>query len=197
MSMPFRAVLLISCAGAALAQFYTLGGYACSQPILYIQCGCPSFCGSYGGGGGYGGGFPDYNTWSRQHPHKKRRRHHKKKKFRFETAEEPDSSELSPPPSKPEDKPDKPKGSKHSWEDEDDWEKKFVNPKSKSSAPKGSEELPDITSEEISSAKSRLKSKSDDKENQQSSALSPAVNTHPRGGAVGEAGDVGGPVSTN
>ncbi|CAJ0606327.1 unnamed protein product [Cylicocyclus nassatus] len=207
------AVLLFSYAGAALAQFYgSLGGYACSQPTLYMQCQCPSFCNSYGSapggysstygsgyGGRYGGGYGD--SLPRRH---KKRRHHKKKKFRFETVEEPEeelpeppseleerrpspseSSERHPPPSEPEEKSG---NSKHSWENEDEWEKKFVSQKSKNKEPVfGSEELPEIDSEEISSAKGRA----------DTSALSPAANARDRVSPAGKSGGVGVPSSVD
>ncbi|CAJ0607544.1 unnamed protein product [Cylicocyclus nassatus] len=166
MSLSWVAVLLLFYAGAATAR-----GYACSQPALYRQCQCPSFCGSYnsapggyiimydsgygGYGGGLGGGYGD--LLPRRH---KKRRHHKKKKFRFETAEEPEEElpehpsepeERRPSPSEPEEKSS---NSKHSWENEDKWEKKFVSHKSKSKEPEGgSEELPEIDDEDITSAK--------------------------------------------
>ncbi|KJH47917.1 hypothetical protein DICVIV_05984 [Dictyocaulus viviparus] len=123
-------------------EFYgTLSGYACSQPVLYYQCQCPTFCSSYANeNDGY-----DYPYRHRRTRH--RVRHHKKK-FRFETAEEEDSKERHTSMTAP------PRSSTHAWEDEDQWEHKFVTSKPKPS--RGSEELPDIDSTEIASEKSRM-----------------------------------------
>ncbi|CAJ0607561.1 unnamed protein product [Cylicocyclus nassatus] len=205
MSSSWVTVLILSYAGAATAQFYGyLGGYACSQPVLYRQCQCPSFCGSYGSavsgytGGyillldsGYGGGYSGYDvSFRRRH---KKRRHHKKRKFRFETAEEPEE-ELPEPSSEPEEKPSK---SKHSWEDEDEWEKKFVKKnksKDKEGQEGGSEELPEIDDEEMIPAKSRSELVNSEK---QTPATAPAVNARSRARPSGEAGGRGAPVSVD
>ncbi|VDO18484.1 unnamed protein product [Heligmosomoides polygyrus] len=155
--------LLVLQLAAVAAQFYgSLGGYACAQPVLYYQCQCPTFCSGYGNGYGngngnsYGNGASDYySTRRRIHP---KRRHHKKKKFRFETLEEIDSNEFPEPPSTT----SRPRSSTHTWEDEDLWEKKFVNPKTKET--EASEEFPEISSAEIAAAKARLKGRVDESE---------------------------------
>ncbi|KAK6056398.1 hypothetical protein COOONC_06096 [Cooperia oncophora] len=100
-----------------------------------------SYLGTNGGYGSYDNGDSSY--YSRHRPHR-RRHHHKKKKFRIETLEE--SEEFPEPPSATSESRGSTKGSTHDWEDEDMWEKKFVNAKSK--AKEISEEFPEITSEE-------------------------------------------------
>ncbi|KAL6735380.1 hypothetical protein Aduo_005827 [Ancylostoma duodenale] len=194
--MGFLLAVVVSayCAGTVAAQFYgSLGGYACSQPVLYTQCQCPTFCGSYGGAyggntGSYGGdnGFPDYQTWSRRHG---RRRHHKKKKFRFETLEELESKEFPSPPSST----SAPRSSTPSWEDEDLWERKFVNPKSKTKTSEGiSEEFPEISSAEIAAARARMRGRGEEVAPSPAAASLPAPATRPPGGGgVGLGSGVG------
>ncbi|EPB70104.1 hypothetical protein ANCCEY_10804 [Ancylostoma ceylanicum] len=183
--MGFLLALVVSAfsVGPVAAQFYgSLGGYACSQPVLYTQCQCPTFCGSYGSGYAANDGFPDYQTWSRRHG---RRRHHKKKKFRFETLEELDSKEFPPPPSST----SAPRSSTHSWEDEDLWERKFVNPKSKTKTSEGiSEEFPEISSAEIAAARSRMRGRGEEAESSPAVASLPATAARPSGGSGGGVG---------
>ncbi|VDK59045.1 unnamed protein product, partial [Cylicostephanus goldi] len=101
-----------------------------------------------------------------------------------------DSSERHPPPSEPEEKLG---NSKLSWENEDEWEKKFVSHKSKSKEPAGlSEELPEIDSEEIVSAKGRSH-KAEEESDKEIFDLAPAGRS--RGSSRGESGGLGSAAS--
>ncbi|KAK5981398.1 hypothetical protein GCK32_009295 [Trichostrongylus colubriformis] len=55
--------LLVFQLGAAVAQFYSMSGYACGQPALYTQCQCPTFCSPYTG---MTGGYGDYSGYNGQ-----------------------------------------------------------------------------------------------------------------------------------
>ncbi|VDM52971.1 unnamed protein product [Angiostrongylus costaricensis] len=199
-------------------EFYgSLGGYACSQPVLYYQCHCPTFCrmtanpnsalhfielangnieltvssenaaipvnrakfsSSYYANeyGGYG-----YQRGSRWRPHKR----HRKKKFRFETIEEEETTEL--PELHLTTQP--PRSSTVSWEDEEEWERKFVTSKSRPSPT--SEEFPEIESAEITGAKSRIRDR--EKVVQQPSSFGEGPENQGTGGVgVGSGIGVGG-----
>ncbi|KIH58160.1 hypothetical protein ANCDUO_11640 [Ancylostoma duodenale] len=86
-----------------------------------------------------------------------------------------------------------PRSSTPSWEDEDLWERKFVNPKSKTKTSEGiSEEFPEISSAEIAAARARMRGRGEEVAPSPAAASLPAPATRPPGGGgVGLGSGVG------